>query len=123
MAEKEFFPFRDREDAARRLAKELTGLHLEDPVVVAIPRGGVVVGAELATVLGAELDVAIARKLRVPMQPELAFGALSEDGSQILDQHLVASVGLTRQQIAEEKDLQWEQIQHRVARYSDQARG
>jgi len=79
--------FHDREDAARRLAKKLKGRELHDPLVLAIPRGGVVTGAVLARELGAELDVVLSRKLRAPMQPEVAVGAVSEDGQVYLNRY------------------------------------
>jgi predicted phosphoribosyltransferase len=72
--------FRDREDAARQLADLLRGRELTHPLVLAIPRGGVVTGAVLARQLGAELDVVLSRKLRAPDQGELAIGAISEHG-------------------------------------------
>jgi predicted phosphoribosyltransferase len=72
--------FRDREDAAHQLAAKLKGRPLCDPLVLAIPRGGVVTGVVLADELDAELDVVLSRKLRAPYQPELAIGAISEDG-------------------------------------------
>jgi putative phosphoribosyl transferase len=72
--------FRDREDAAVRLARRLQGRRLVNPLVLAIPRGGVVTGAVLARELGAELDVVLARKLRAPGCLELALGAVAEDG-------------------------------------------
>jgi putative phosphoribosyl transferase len=72
--------FHDREDAAHQLAMKLSGRKLIEPLVLAIPRGGVVTGAILARELGAELDVVLSRKLRAPMHPELAIGAVSENG-------------------------------------------
>jgi predicted phosphoribosyltransferase len=72
--------FRNREDAGQRLAEKLKGRTFRDPLVLAIPRGGVVTGAALARAIGAELDVVLSRKLRAPGQPELALGAVSEDG-------------------------------------------
>lgn len=77
--------FRDREDAALQLARRLQGRLLVDPLVLAIPRGGVVVGAVLARELGADLDVVLARKLRAPGEQELAIGAISEEGHVHLD--------------------------------------
>lgn len=77
--------FHDRADAARQLARRLKGRRLCDPVVLAIPRGGVALGAVLARELGAELDVVLARKLRCPWQPELAIGAMAEDGQVYLN--------------------------------------
>jgi predicted phosphoribosyltransferase/dienelactone hydrolase len=78
--EEEVLMFRDREDAAGRLAAKLKGRKLHDPLVLGIPRGGVVIGAVLARELGADLDVILSRKLRAPEQPELALGAVAEDG-------------------------------------------
>jgi predicted phosphoribosyltransferase len=72
--------FRNREEAARLLARRFDGRELRDPLVLAIPRGGVVTGAVLARELGAELDVVLSRKLRAPFQPELAIGAVGENG-------------------------------------------
>jgi predicted phosphoribosyltransferase len=72
--------FRDREDAAIQLAARLKGRRLHEPLVLAIPRGGVVTGAVLARELGADLDVVLSRKLRAPGQPELAIGAIAENG-------------------------------------------
>jgi predicted phosphoribosyltransferase len=117
MHKSEFVPFRDRKEAGERLAKELVGRKLQDPIVLAIPRGGVVVGVELARALGAELDVVVSRKLRVPYQTELAFGALGEDGTLVLDHHLIEKVGLSSTQIQQEQDYQREQIRQRVARF------
>lgn len=77
--------FQDREDAARQLAKLMQGRKFHRPLVLAIPRGGVVTGAVLARELGAELDVVLARKLRAPAQPELAIGAVGEDGKAYLN--------------------------------------
>src|SRR5690606_40403494 len=68
--------FRDREDAARKLAESLKDLDLRDPLVLGIPRGGVVTAAVLARELNAELDITLSRKLRAPYQPELAIGAV-----------------------------------------------
>ena len=71
--------FRNREDSALQLAQRLKARKLKDPVVLGIPRGGVVTAAILARELGAELDVVLSRKLRAPYQPELAIGAIGED--------------------------------------------
>src|SRR6516164_224204 len=77
--------FRDREDAALQLAAKLKGRPLWEPLVLAIPRGGVVTGVVLARELGADLDVVLSRKLRAPYQPELAIGAITEDGQVYLN--------------------------------------
>ena len=72
--------FRDRAEAGRELGNRLNQLSLVRPIVLGIPRGGVVTAAAIAEVLGAELDIVLSRKLRAPSQPELAIGALGEDG-------------------------------------------
>jgi putative phosphoribosyl transferase len=78
--------FRDRRDAGRRLAERLKGRRFLNPLVLAIPRGGVVVGGVLARELNAELDVVLSCKLRPPGRPDWAFGAVSETGEVYLDQ-------------------------------------
>jgi predicted phosphoribosyltransferase len=77
--------FNDRDEAGRMLAERLRGAALHEPLVLAIPRGGVEVGAALARGLGCELDVVLSRKLRAPHQPELALGAVSETGEVYLN--------------------------------------
>lgn len=69
-------PFRNRSDAGRQLAQALNGYRDRKPVVLALPRGGVPVAAEIASAFGAPLDLAIVRKIGVPFQPELAMGAV-----------------------------------------------
>jgi predicted phosphoribosyltransferase len=95
--------FRNRADAGRRLAALLRERELHDPVVLAIPRGGVATGAELARVLGAELDVVLARKLRAPGLPELAVGAVSEDGHVYLSPLARELLDLSEGYLAEER--------------------
>lgn len=72
--------FTDRTEAGRLLAQQLHALAGEDVVVLALPRGGLPVAAEVASALHAPLDVVVVRKLGVPRQPELAMGAVSEGG-------------------------------------------
>jgi predicted phosphoribosyltransferase len=105
--------FADREDAARRLASKLKPLQLRDPLVLAIPRGGIVTGAILARELGAELDVVLSRKLRAPFQPELAIGAVGEDGEVYLNHHVEAAVGAGKEYIDEERKHQLREIARR----------
>lgn len=105
--------FQDREDAARRLADRLRGRSFRDPLVLAIPRGGVVVGAVLAHELGAELDVVLSRKLRAPGQPELALGAVSESGEVYLNHHTEGYRTLVAPQVSVERELQLNEIARR----------
>lgn len=87
-------PFRDRSDAGRRLAAALAPLELEHPVVLGMARGGVAVAAEVASTLHAPLDVVVVRKLGHPQQPELALGAIGEGGVRVLNDTLVAQLGV-----------------------------
>lgn len=73
--------FRNRQEAGELLGQELSKREWKNPLVLAIPRGGVVTGAAIARILHAELDVMLSRKLRAPDHPEFALGALSEDGT------------------------------------------
>src|SRR5215204_3321195 len=91
--------FRDREDAGRQLAERLVQYRAEDPVVLALPRGGVPVGYEVARTLQAPLDVFIARKLGAPNQPELGIGAVAQDGSRVLNERIVEEIGVSEEYI------------------------
>lgn len=77
--------FRDRSDAGSQLAARLSGIDLTEPVVLGIPRGGVMIAAVIARALDADLDVVLSRKLPTPGQPELALGAVSEDGHVVIN--------------------------------------
>ena len=105
--------FENREAAARLLAKRLQGLQLVDPLVLAIPRGGVVTGAVLADELGAELDVVLSRKLRAPHQPELAMGAVSEQGQVHLCAYARQLEGFTDTYLEKERQHQLNEIERR----------
>jgi putative phosphoribosyl transferase len=85
--------FRDRKDAGQRLANALNPHRTENPLVLAIPRGGVEVGFHVAVGLDAPLTILIARKLPLPDNPEAGFGAVAEDGSTFLIEPLAAWLG------------------------------
>ncbi|MDR3638472.1 MAG: phosphoribosyltransferase family protein [Isosphaeraceae bacterium] len=107
--------FRNRDEAARLLARRLKGRTFRDLLVLAIPRGGVVTGGVLARELGAELDVVLSRKLRAPDQPELAVGAIAEDGRVYLNRETCKVLGLTDRELADERRRQLAEIVHRKA--------
>ncbi len=109
--------FTDRHDAGRRLARLLTPFRSEQPVVLALPRGGVPVAAEVAAALGAPLDVIVVRKLGLPFQPELGFGAIGEGGARLLDSGLIRTVGLTQQDVARVEAEERQELSRRVDRY------
>lgn len=77
-------PFRDRSDAGRGLASALADYKDQNPIVLALPRGGVPVAAEIAAALNAPLDLVLVRKLSVPFQPELAMGAVVDGGQPLV---------------------------------------
>ncbi len=97
------------------MGQALVHLRGRDPVVLAIPRGGVVVGREVATVLGALLAVVVPRKLRSPYNPELAIGAVAEDGAVFLDEEL--SRGVAREYVEQEIAVQRAEIARRIQVY------
>lgn len=97
-------PFADRREAGRQLGRELAEFRGQHPVVLGIPRGGVVIAAEVAPELAGELDIALSRKLRAPQNPELAIGAMSEDGHVFVDQGALGYLGVSRQRLAQEQE-------------------
>lgn len=105
--------FRDRREAGLLLAERFRGRSLRDPLVLAIPRGGVAIGAVLVRELRAELDVILSRKLRAPFQPELAVGAVTEDGQVILHSASSRVPGLSADYLEREIHQQLAEIARR----------
>jgi putative phosphoribosyl transferase len=105
--------FIDREEAGSLLAEELSRFDGRRTVVLGIPRGGIVVASALTKKLGGELDIIISRKLRTPGYPELAMGSVSEDGRVFLNEQVVREVGISRQEIEQEKERQMAEIKRR----------
>jgi predicted phosphoribosyltransferase len=110
--------FRDRQQAGRLLADALEFLRNDRSVVVlAIPRGGVVVAKEVADAIGAPLDVIIARKLGAPGNPELAVGAVTQDGEAIPDTGIVRMLQVSDAYLKQETAKQCEEIGRRMRSY------
>jgi putative phosphoribosyl transferase len=109
--------FSDRIDAGKRLANALKGHVSGDTVVLAIPRGGVVVGFEVARELCAPLDVIVPRKIGAPNNPELAIGAVTQDGTLILDRQLMRYLGVSEAYVQTESQRQKVEIERRVKSY------
>jgi putative phosphoribosyl transferase len=105
--------FADREEAGWMLVERLRDTTRFHPLVLAIPRGGVEVGAALARGLGAEFDVVLARKLRAPHQPELALGAVSEDGEVYLNHFASAMTDVGDAYVESERQRQLAEIGRR----------
>jgi putative phosphoribosyl transferase len=111
--------FTDRADAGRQLAARLRGLEGRDVIVLALPRGGVPVAAEVARALHAPLDVFGVRKLGAPMQPELGVGAIAEGGLRVLDRQLVERLRLDDGVIDRLETRERAELQRRLDRYRD----
>lgn len=109
--------FDSRADAARRLAAALKGHAGRNPLVLAIPRGAVEIGAVLAERLGGELDVVLVRKLRAPGNPELAVGAVDETGWTYIAEH-AAQAGATPEYLEREIREQTGLLRRRRALYT-----
>jgi putative phosphoribosyl transferase len=92
--------FRNRVEAGRRLAERLQHLSGRDVVVLGLPRGGVPVAYEVAQALHAPLDVIVVRKLGVPFQPELAMGAIGEEGVRLVDERMLSMAGVNSNRLA-----------------------
>jgi putative phosphoribosyl transferase len=111
---------RDRTEAGRRLAAQLSGYALPRPLVLALPRGGVPVAVEIAVALDADLDVLVVRKLGVPGNPEFAMGAVGEDGDEavtIIDHALRRQLHITSEQVEQMVTEQRAEIEQRVQKY------
>jgi putative phosphoribosyl transferase len=113
--------FANRLDAGKQLAQALTRFKGEDVIVLSIPRGGVIVGFEVARALGARLDIIVPRKIGAPDNPELAIGAVTEDGTAILNDSLVSELGVSERFIREESVKQREEIVRRLKSYRGDA--
>jgi putative phosphoribosyl transferase len=109
--------YASREDAAQELAKALDAYRCRDPLILAIPRGGVPIGKIIAERLGSELDVVLTRKLRAPGNPELAIGSIDESGWTYLTPNS-STMRVTGTYIEQEKHTQLETIRRRRARYT-----
>ena len=109
--------FADRSEAGWLLASALAGHVGKGAIVLAIPRGGVVLGYEIARVFGIPLDVIIPRKLGAPRNPELAIGAMAEDDVLIVDESIVMHLGVTKAYIREEARRQGTEMARRLALY------
>jgi putative phosphoribosyl transferase len=109
--------FRNRVEAGRRLAAELSGFQGPDVVVLGIPRGGVVVANEVARALGAPLDVVVTRKIGAPGQPEFALGAVTQEGDVIMDREAAESIGASPAYLEEEVRSKQDEIRERMSAF------
>jgi putative phosphoribosyl transferase len=109
--------FEDRVDAGRQLAARLEYLRGQDVVVLGLPRGGVPVAYEVAQSLGKELDVIVVRKLGVPYQPEVAMGAIGEDGARVLEPRILAQARVGDEALHQVEERERGILHSRVERF------
>jgi predicted phosphoribosyltransferase len=121
--------FEDRRDAGQRLAAKLGNFAgREDVTVLALPRGGIPVGFEVARALGVPLDVFVVRKLGVPGHEELAMGAIASGGAVSVNQEVVTALGISDEELdqlaeAEAAELAWREQLYREGRKPAELRG
>ena len=114
------FPFRDRAEAGRVLAAKLGEYaNRGDVVVLALPRGGVPVGFEVAKALNAPLDVFVVRKLGLPGQEELAMGAIASGGARVLNRELIRAVGISADVVEQVTQEEQRELERREREYRD----
>jgi len=113
--------FADRADAGRQLAGVLAArlprLRDAQPLVLGIPRGGVIIGREVARALGAPLDVIVARKLGAPGHEELGIGAVAPDGTRVLDDEIVTALGVSDAYIEAVTRRERAELERRMRRF------
>jgi putative phosphoribosyl transferase len=112
-------PFKDRSDAGRKLAKALAAYKDQCPVILALPRGGVPVAAEVAAALHAPLDLILVRKIGLPIQPELAMGAVVDGGAPIIvrNEDVIRWEGIDETEFKAICDSELVEIERRRQRY------
>lgn len=109
--------FINRGEAGKELAKRLHKLKGKDCVVLAIPRGGVVVADSVCKLLGADMGLIITRKIPAPYDPELAIGAVAPDGTTVLDNETIRNLFVHKAYIEKEKENQIREIERRIKKY------
>lgn len=109
--------FANRREAGRRLAEVLGDRAPENPVVLGLPRGGVPVAAEVAHALGAPLDVLVVRKLGLPRQPEVAMGAIGEEGAEVVNEDVVGLGRVSTSEFAAVERRERAELEARVRRF------
>ena len=109
--------FRNRKDAGEQLAAKLAPYAAEDPIVLALPRGGVPIGYEIAKALDARLDVLVVRKLGAPFNPEFGIGAIAPGGVRVLDEAVITYLGLSTGDIERIERQERAELNRRVREY------
>lgn len=109
--------FKDRAEAGKKLAEKLVELDIQNTIVLALPRGGVPVGFEVAKKLKASLDVLVVRKLGSPTQPELGIGAIAPENIVIYDDEAIRNLGIPKEEIRYIEEVERKELQRRIKIY------
>lgn len=109
--------YKDRQDGGRQLAEKLMKFKDEKPIIIALPRGGVVTGYEVAKMLNAPLDVIITRKLGAPFQPELGIGAIAPNNVRILNTDAIRFIGISKDDMEEIIQRETKEMYRRIKLY------
>lgn len=111
--------FRDREEAGMLLAERLSPYKEDRPLILALPRGGVPVGAHVARALGAPLDIVVVRKLGSPVDPEYGFGAIAPGDVIVVDEGTLHELGLSEDDAERVMKREMEEMDRRMERYRE----
>lgn len=111
--------FEDREEAGRRLAKLLERYRRQNPLILALPRGGVVVGHEVAKALDTPFDILISRKIGAPFNKEFGIGAISEGNIVVLKHQIIKELGISNKTLESLIDEEREEIKRRINLYRE----
>lgn len=109
--------FKDRVDAAKKLVKNMEWLKKEAPIILAIPRGGVVIGDVISSKLGVKLDIIVSRKIGAPHNPELAIGAVTPDGSYFSNVEITRMLNVPQKYLDLEISSQIKEIERRLMKF------
>lgn len=109
--------YKDRQDAGLQLAEKLLKYKDEKPIIIALPRGGVVLGYEIAKMLNAPLDIIVARKIGAPSQPELGVGAIAPHGVRILNNGLIETLRISELQLEQIIEKETMEMNRRLELY------
>ncbi|MFQ6116260.1 MAG: phosphoribosyltransferase, partial [bacterium] len=114
-----FGVFENRQEAGKLLSEKIGHLKGKNPVILGLPRGGVLIAHEIARALGATLDIVVTRKLGAPDNPELAIGAITESGMVQLNQDIIQTLNISEEYLEKEKQFQLAEVQRRVQVYRE----
>lgn len=109
--------YKDRQEAGKQLAEKLIKYISENPIVIALPRGGVVVGYEVAKKLKAPLDIIVARKIGAPFHPEFGVGAIAPNGIRVVNAETTRLLGISESQIDEIVEKETIEMERRINLY------